>query len=391
MPLENFATTVEDLKQRVGEVFKDYLEKPENNICRKKRALITGVTGQDGSYLAEFLLEKGYEVYGMHRRTSMDVFDRIGNLRKKINLVDGDLTDLSSMIKILKEINPDEIYNLAAQSFVPASWTQPISTIKINSLGVVNILEAIKIVNPKIRIYQASTSEMFGKVQEIPQTEKTPFYPRSPYGVSKVFSHYAIKNYHESYGIFACGGILFNHESPRRGKQFVTRKISHSVAKIKLGYQDYFEIGNLEAKRDWGFAGDYVEAMWLMLQQDKPDDYVIGTGESHSVREFIEEAFKVVGMEIRWEDQGLNEVGKINDKIVVKINSKFYRPAEVDYLLSNPEKAKKNLGWIPKTSFKELVKIMVEHDLNELSKHGLQGHDKSRLDKNGDMNQYRIS
>lgn len=381
----DFSTKIEDLKRRVEETSKSI--NLTNQGGTKKKALITGITGQDGAYLAEFLLKKGYDVYGLHRRTSMDVFGRIGELRKQVKLVEGDVTDMSSIIKIIKEINPDEIYNLAAQSFVPDSWTQPISTVEINTLGPIIILETIRLINPKIKFYQASTSEMFGKIQESPQIETTSFYPRSPYGVSKVFGHFITKNYRESYRLFACSGILFNHESPKRGKQFVTRKISHSVAKIKLGYQNYFEIGNLDAKRDWGFAGDYVEAMWLMLQQEKPEDYVIGTGETHSVREFIEYAFRSVGMEIKWEGQGLDEVGKSTGKIVVKVNSKFYRPAEVDFLRSNPEKARRELGWTPKTSFKELVKIMVEHDLNELTKHGLQEDDKSNLDRNNSLNQ----
>ena len=348
----------------------------------KKKALITGITGQDGSYLAEFLLTKGYEIYGMHRRTSMEIFERIGDLMKKITLIDGDVTDFGSILKIINEVQPDEIYNLAAQSFVPASWTQPISTMQINAGGVLNILEAIRLINPEIKFYQASTSEMFGKAQQIPQTEKTPFYPRSPYGVSKVYGYWITRNYRESYNLFACNGILFNHESPKRGKQFVTRKITHSVAKIKLGYQEFFEIGNMDAKRDWGFAGDYVEAMWMILQKDKPDDYVIGTGKTHSVREFIEEAFKLVNMPITWEGKGVDEVGKYNGKIVVKVSSKFYRPAEVDYLLADNSKAKKELGWKPKTSFKELVKMMLESDLEHLSKHGLLESDRSRLDNN---------
>jgi GDPmannose 4,6-dehydratase len=388
MAINDFSTKIDDLKERVGELFIEALQKEGAQSLVKKKALITGITGQDGSYLAKFLLEKGYEVYGMHRRTSMDVFDRIGDLKKKIELVDGDLTDPASMIRIIKEINPDEIYNLAAQSFVPASWNQSISTSKINALGVINLLEAIKLTNPKIKFYQASTSEMFGKVRETPQTEKTPFYPRSPYGVAKVFGHFITQNYRESFDLFACSGILFNHESPKRGKQFVTRKITHSVAKIKLGHQDYFEIGNMDSKRDWGFAGDYIEAMWMMLQQDKPKDYVIGTGETHSVREFIEESFNVVGMPIRWEGKGLDEVGKSNEKIVVKVSPKFYRPAEVDVLLSNPEKARRELGWKMKTSFKELVRMMVKNDLEELTQHGLQEKDKSRLDKNENFKRF---
>jgi GDPmannose 4,6-dehydratase len=332
-----------------------------------KKALITGITGQDGYYLAKFLLEKGYEVYGMYRRSSLEIEERIFGIREKIRLVEGDITDTVSMIKILKEINPDEVYNLASQSFVPASWSQPISTSEITGVGVVKILEAIRLVNPKIRFYQASSSEMFGKTQEFPQTEKTPFYPRSPYGIAKVYAHWMTINYRESFGMHASNGILFNHESPRRGKQFVTRKISHSVAKIKLEMQDYFELGNLNAKRDWGFAGDYVEAMWLILQQEKSDNYVIATGESHSVREFAEEAFKVVGINIEWEGSGLNEIGKYDGKVVVKVNKKFYRPAEVDRLVGDSTKAKEKLGWKPKTSFKDLVKLMVNSDLRFLS------------------------
>jgi len=342
-----------------------------------KKALITGLTGQDGSYLAEFLLDKGYEVYGMHRRTSMDILERIGHIKDKIHIVDGDLTDTASLIRLLKEINPDEVYNLASQSFVPASWTQPISTGDITGLGVLRILEAIRLINPKIKFYQASSSEMFGKVQDNPQTEKTSFYPRSPYGIAKVYGYWITKHYREAYGMFTCNGILFNHESPKRGKQFVTRRISHSVAKIKLGFQDSFELGNLNAKRDWGFAGDFVEAMWLMVQQEKPEDYVIATGETHTIKEFVEEAFKAVGIEsLTWEGEGLNEVGKYNGKVVVKVNKKFFRPAEVDCLLGNPEKAKKELGWEPKITFKELVKMMVENDLKKLKEKGLKAVDK---------------
>ncbi|MFH1503116.1 MAG: GDP-mannose 4,6-dehydratase, partial [Candidatus Diapherotrites archaeon] len=283
-----------------------------------KKVLITGITGQDGSYLAEFLIEKGYKIYGIDKRTKMDALT--GDLIKKINLIEGDVTDSSFIVKIINQVQPQEIYNLAGQSFVPDSWAQPLLTVKINALGVINILDAIRLINPKIKFYQASTSEMFGKIQEFPQNEKTPFYPRNPYGFSKVYGYDITRNYREFYNLFACSGILFNHESPRRGKQFITRKVSHSVAKIKLGYQDYFEIGNLDSKRDWGYARDYIESMWLMLQQDKPTDYVIGTGESHSVRELIEEAFKIVGMDITWEGKGLEEVGKYNGKIVVKVS-----------------------------------------------------------------------
>ena len=360
---ENLSTGFNEIRERV---IKD-LEKSENKfISQKKKALITGITGQDGSYLAEFLLDKGYEVYGMYRRSSLEIEERISELVGMVNLVQGDITDVPSMIKILKEINPDEVYNLASQSFVPSSWTQPTSTSEITGIGVIKILAAIKLVNPKIRFYQASSSEMFGQAEEVPQSEETPFYPRSPYGFSKVFGYHATINYRESYGIHASNGILFNHESPRRGKQFVTRKISHAVAKIKLGIQEYFELGNLDAKRDWGFAGDYVEAMWLMLQQEKPGDYVIATGESHSIREFVEEAFKIVDMPINWEGEGINEVGKFNGKIVIKINSKFYRPAEIDILQGNPKKAEEILSWKARTNFKEIVKIMVESDLKEL-------------------------
>jgi len=350
----------------------------EDNSTEK--ALITGFTGQDGSYLAELLLEKGYDVYGMHRRISANPFNNVSHLIKKVNVVEGDVSDMSSMVRLIKEIQPSEIYNLAGQSFVKDSWSQPISTMNINAGGPLNILEAIRSINPKIRFYQASTSEMFG-ISPPPQNEETPFHPRSPYGVSKVFGHYITQNYRESYNMFACNGILFNHESPRRGKEFVTRKVSHSVAKIKLGFQDFFEVGNLDAKRDWGFAKDYVKAMWLMLQQDKPKDYVIGTGEAHSVREFIEEAFNVAEMPINWEGEGLNEVGKHNNKVVVKVNSNFYRPAEVSYLLADPSKAKNGLDWTPETHFKGLVKMMVENDLEHLNKFGLLETDKSRLDK----------
>lgn len=338
----------------------------------KKRALITGITGQDGYYLAKFLLGKGYEVFGMHRRTSTDVFERLSEIKYQIKIVDGDMTDSASITRLIRNIKPHEIYNLAAQSFVPASWSQPISTLDINSIGTLRILEAIRVVNPKIRFYQASSSEMFGKVQETPQREKTPFYPRSPYGVSKVFSHWITVNYRESFGIFACSGILFNHESPKRGKQFVTRKISHSVAKIKLGLQKApLFLGNLDAKRDWGFAKDYVEAMWLMLQQKEPRDYVISTEETHSVKEFVEEAFKVVNMPVIWEGRGLEEVGKYDGKILVKVDRKFFRPAEVDLLVGDASKARKELKWKPKTKFKELVKMMVESDLKKLEERGI--------------------
>ena len=343
------------------------MKQETKQVKTKKVALITGITGQDGSYLAEFLLSKGYEVYGMYRRRSVDVFDRLEHLKDKIHLIGGDLIDEASIIRVLTEVKPEEVYNLAAQSFVPASWTEPIATAEMTAIGVLKMLEAIRIVNPKIKFYQASSSEMFGKVQETPQTEKTPFYPRSPYGVAKVYGYWITKNYRESYNIFACNGILFNHESPRRGKQFVTRKITHSVAKIKFGLQEHFELGNIDSKRDWGYAGDYVKAMWAMLQKEKPDDYVISSGDTHSVREFIEAAFEAIGKKIKWEGKGLNEVGKVEGKIVVKVNPKFYRPAEVDVLLGDYSKAKKNLGWKPEINFKGLVKMMVESDLEQVS------------------------
>lgn len=315
-----------------------------------KRALITGITGQDGSYLAELLLSKGYAVYGLTRRTSTVNNERIQHLEDRIKLVQGDLLDQSSLSAAILDSEPDEVYNLAAQSFVKTSWNQPVLTGEFTALGVTRMLEAIRTVNPKIKFYQASSSEMFGKVTETPQRETTRFHPRSPYGVAKVYGHYITLNYRESYDMFACSGILFNHESPRRGLEFVTRKISHSVARIKLGKQKKVELGSLEPKRDWGFAGDYVEAMWLMLNQDEPDDYVISTGENHSVKEFVELAFKTVGID-DWK------------KYVVHGKEEHLRPAEVDYLIGNADKAHKKLGWKPKTSFKELVEMMVKADL----------------------------
>lgn len=336
----------------------------QNN--NKRTALVLGITGQDGSYLAKLLLSKGYTVYGMYRRTSLDPRVRIEHIKDKITLVDGDITDFASLTEAIQKVKPDEIYNLAAQSFVKQSWTQPIATREISGLGVMKILEAIRLTNKKIKFYQASSSEMFGKVREIPQNEGTPFYPRSPYGICKVFGHWCCVNYRESYGMFCCSGILFNHESEIRGKQFVTRKITNSVAKIKLGLQKHLELGNLDAKRDWGHAKDYVEAMWLMLQQKKPEDFIISTGETHSVREFVEESFKVVGMPIKWSGKGLKEVGKYNEKVVVRINKDFYRPAEVKILVGDSSKAMKKLKWKPKIKFKQLVKLMVENDLREL-------------------------
>jgi len=320
-----------------------------------KSALITGITGQDGPYLAELLLSKGYKVSGTVRRLSTPNMENIKDIADKIELFSADLLDQSSLTDAIKKSEPDEIYNLAAQSFVKASWDQPVLTGEFTALGVTRVLEAIRNVNPKIKFYQASSSEMFGKVTETPQRETTRFHPRSPYGVAKVYGHYITLNYRESYDMFACSGILFNHESPRRGIEFVTRKITNGVARIKLGKQDKLELGSLEPKRDWGYSGDYVEAMWLMLQQEKPDDYVIATGENHSVREFVEEAFRVAGIE-DWQ------------KYVVANEAKYMRPAEVDYLIGDASKANKVLGWKPKTSFKELVKSMVEADLEREKK-----------------------
>lgn len=319
-----------------------------------KRALITGITGQDGSYLAELLLKKGYKVYGLVRRLSTPNIENIKHILDDIELVSGDLLDQGSLADAIYESEADEVYNLAAQSFVKASWGQPVLTGEFTALGVTRMLEAIRTVNKKIKFYQASSSEMFGKVTETPQKETTRFHPRSPYGVAKVYGHYITLNYRESYDIFACSGILFNHESPRRGLEFVTRKITHAVARISLGKQDKLELGSLDPKRDWGFAGDYVEAMWMMLNQKEPDDYVIGTGENHSVQEFVEKAFKVVGIE-DWK------------KYVVSNSTKYTRPAEVDYLIADASKAEKILGWKPKTSFSELVEMMVRSDI-ELEK-----------------------
>ncbi len=316
-----------------------------------KRALITGITGQDGSYLAELLLEKGYEVYGMIRRLSAPNSWRIDHLQGRVTLKPADLLDQLSLLRLVDEVRPQEIYNLAAMSFVPASWDQPMLTGEFNAQGVTRLLDAVRMVDPKIRIYQASSSEMFGKVREVPQTELTPFYPRSPYGVSKVFAHYITVNYRESYNLFAVSGMLFNHESPRRGLEFVTRKVTDGVARIKHGLADTLPIGNLDAQRDWGFAGDYVRAMWLMLQQERPDDYVIATGVSHSVRELIEIAFGRVGLD--WQKY-------------VRVDPALLRPAEVDHLLGDPAKAKKQLGWTPAVNFKQLIEMMVDADLERV-------------------------
>jgi GDPmannose 4,6-dehydratase len=317
-----------------------------------KRALITGVTGQDGSYLAEFLLQKGYEVYGMVRRSSTVNYERISHIQDQLTLIQGDLLDQNSLIEALRASEPDEVYNLGAQSFVPTSWNQPVLTGEFTALGVTRMLEAIRHLNPKIRYYQASSSEMFGKILESPQNEKTPFYPRSPYGIAKVYGHWITVNYRESYGMFGCSGILFNHESPRRGLEFVSRKVTHAAARMKLGLQKKLKMGNLEARRDWGFAGDYVEAMWLMLQQDKPDDYVIATGISHSVQDLIRIAFDHLGLD--WTEY-------------VENDPTLLRPAEVDVLLGDATKAKSKLGWQAKMTFEELVRMMVEEDYRRLT------------------------
>lgn len=335
-----------------------------------KRALITGVTGQDGSYLAELLLEKGYEVYGIMRRKSVVDYGNVDHIKDKIHFIYADMTDPVSLISAMKISQADEVYNLAAQSFVATSWDTPLGTADIDALGVTNMLEAIRTVKPEARFYQASTSEMFGKVQAIPQCETTPFYPRSPYGVAKLYGHWITKNYRESYGMYACSGILFNHESERRGKEFVTRKITDAVARIKQGVQDCVELGNMDAKRDWGHSKDYVKAMWLMLQQDEADDYVIATNETRTVREFVDIAFKHVDMNIVWEGEGVNEVGKdkATGKMVVKVNPQFFRPAEVELLIGNPEKAEKALGWKREISFAELVERMVKNDMELVAK-----------------------
>ncbi|HEV3480415.1 MAG TPA: GDP-mannose 4,6-dehydratase [Gaiellaceae bacterium] len=317
-----------------------------------RRALITGITGQDGSYLAELLLEKGYDVFGMTRRASTENVERISHLIDRLTLVQGDLLDQPSLVSALRSAEPHEVYNLAAQSFVPTSWNQPVLTAEFTAVGVTRMLEAIRSVDPHIRFYQASSSEMFGKVREVPQNERTPFYPRSPYGVAKVYGHHITVNYRESFGLFAVSGILFNHEAPRRGLEFVTRKVSDGVARIKLGLAHELVLGNLDAERDWGFAGDYVEAMWLMLQQEEPEDFVVATGETHSVREFAEIAFARVGL--HWEQY-------------VRSDPEFLRPAEVDQLVGDASKAREKLGWEPKHSFRDLVEMMVDADLGRLS------------------------
>ncbi|MBE6753059.1 MAG: GDP-mannose 4,6-dehydratase [Ruminococcaceae bacterium] len=330
-----------------------------------KRALITGITGQDGSYLAELLLEKGYEVYGIWRRKSALDYGNIAHLRDKVNLIYADMIDQSSLIAAMRRAQPDEVYNLAAQSFVATSWEQPVATAQIDALGVTNLLEAIRLVKPEARFYQASTSEMFGKVQEPIQNEETPFYPRSPYGVAKLYGHWITKNYRESFGLFACSGILFNHESERRGLEFVTRKITMAAARIAAGLQERVELGNMDARRDWGHAADYVRAMWLMLQQEQPDDYVVASGATHTVREFCTLAFRSAGFELEWQGSGVEEKGidTATGRTLVAVNPQFFRPAEVELLLGSPAKAERVLGWRREISFEQLIERMVRNDM----------------------------
>jgi len=344
-----------------------------------KKALVTGITGQDGSYLAEFLLEKGYEIHGLIRRSSTSNLPRIAHLTNDRKLSDrfflheGDLTDSSSLKRIVETSKPDEIYNLGAMSHVKISFDVPEYTAEVDGLGVLRLLDAMKAVKPDARFYQASTSELFGKVQEVPQSEKTPFHPRSPYGVAKLFAYWAIVNYREAYDLYACNGILFNHESPRRGENFVSRKITIAISKIKQGLQDKLFLGNLNAKRDWGYAKDFVEGMWMMLQQEKPDDYVLATGKTWTVRQFVEYSFEEIDIEIEWEGEGLNEKGrdKKTGKILVEVSPDFFRPAEVDLLIGNASKAKEQMDWEPKTSLRELVRIMMKHDLEDSSDQSL--------------------
>jgi GDPmannose 4,6-dehydratase len=355
------STDIKEVKERVLDVF----EKLENRS--KKVAFITGITGQDGSYLAEFLLEKGYEVHGLVRRVALEDpinrLKRIYHIKERLILHPGSIESYPRLVEIIDKIKPDECYHLASQSFVYESFEDAFTTFNTNIQGTLNILNAIKIKCPKCKFYFAGSSEIFGEVRETPQTEETPFHPRSPYGITKSTGFELTRNFRESYGIFACSGFLFNHESPRRGKEFVTRKITSAVARISAGKEEFLELGNLDTKRDWGFSGDYVKAMWLILRKETPKDYIIATGETHSVREFVEEAFKAANMPLTWEGEGANEVGKYNGKVVVKINPKFLRPAEVYMLCGNSQKARKELGWEPTVDFKSLVKMMVEVDL----------------------------
>ncbi len=335
-----------------------------------KRALITGITGQDGAYLAKLLIDKGYKVFGTVRRSTSEKFINLKylNVFNNIKFYDFDLLELSNIQNVIKESRPDEIYHLAAQSFVPTSFQVPIVTTDINSLGTLRILDSINSINKKIKFYQASTSEMFGKVVQIPQSEKTPFYPRSPYGVSKVFSHWITINYRESYGIHASSGVLFNHESPLRGSEFVTKKITSALSRIKLGSSEILKVGNINAQRDWGFAGDYVNAMWLMLQQKDPDDYVISTGKTHSVRQFIDLTLNYLKFDYKWTGKGMNErvINKSNNKVIIKIDKQFFRPSEVDLLIGDSRKAKRKLQWRPQTNLKKLVKLMVDYDISKI-------------------------
>lgn len=344
------------------------VEERGEDLAMVKTALITGITGQSGSYLADFLVDKGYKVYGLVRRSSNENDWRLHQCRDKVEFIYGEMTDQGSLDRAIQISRPDEVYNLAAMSFVFSSWQHPEQTMDVNAVGTLRILESIRKYKPDAKFYQASSSEMFGLVQETPQKETTPFHPRSPYGVSKVAAYWTTINYRESFNIFACNGILFNHESPRRGLEFVTKKISTGVAKIFLGSDEAIMLGNLDSKRDWGYAWDYVQAMWLMLNQEKPDDYVIATGETHSVREFVEESFRWVNMNVTWEGEGINEVGKVGERIVVTISKEFFRPAEVNLLLGDATKAKEKLGWKPECTFKELVNRMIVKDVERLRK-----------------------
>jgi GDPmannose 4,6-dehydratase len=336
-----------------------------------KKALVTGITGQDGAYLSKFLLDKGYQVYGTYRRTSEMNMDKLKfmGVDEKISYVPVELLEFTNIFRALEQIQPDEIYNLGAQSFVYSSFEEPVFTADVTGLGPLRILESIRAVNPKMKFYQASSSEMFGKAQTVPQNEKTPFYPRSPYAIAKLFGHWATVNYRESYGLFACSGILFNHESPLRGLEFVTKKVAHSVARIEKGLQNEIKLGNLDARRDWGYAKEYVEAMWMMLQQDKPDDYVIATGEPHSIRDFVEAAFAEIDIRIVWKGKGQEEKGidAVSGKALVIVDPEFFRPADVDFLKGDSTKAREKLGWYPRTTFKDLVKIMMDHELKQLN------------------------
>ena len=361
-------TKYKDIAKYTIMTYNEHIQKKGNIVM--KNALITGINGQDGSYLAELLLEKGYNVYGIMRRKAVADYGNVAHIKDKIHFIYADMTDVVSLINAMRISQADEVYNLAAQSFVGTSWEQPLATAEIDAVGVTNMLEAIRTVKPGCRFYQASTSEMFGLVQEIPQKETTPFYPRSPYGVAKLYGHWITKNYRESYSMYACSGILFNHESERRGKEFVTRKITDAVARIKQGVQDYLELGNMDSKRDWGHSKDYVYAMWLMLQQEEPDDYVVATNETRTVREFVETAFSKVGITVAWSGTGVDEVGRdaATGKVIVRVSKDFFRPAEVDLLIGDPTKAETKLGWVRQIPFDELVDRMVKNDMELVRK-----------------------